>query len=105
VTEWRRSPVIATLVVVVYLAVQIVMPTTRLWDDGPRRFGWQMYSVANVTPTFVVTTADGQTAIDYDDYLANGRVDIDVVTNLPPHLCETIPGAEQVRWQDGSYEC
>lgn len=105
-SAWRRSPVIALLIVSVFLVVQLAIPISRLGHHQPTvRFGWQMFSVAIPAPEFVVATTNGDVSIDLEDYMARVRGDIDIEALLPPHLCQVVQGAIRVTWADGSYEC
>jgi hypothetical protein len=104
VSDWRKSTVIAVIAMAMYLAVQLAIPISRIGDDA-RRFGWQMFSTAQFAPEFVVETATEEIDIDYRDYIAMSRADVDLETLLPPHLCSVVPGAISVRWDGGELEC
>lgn len=103
--DWRRSRLIAGLVIGVFLLVQLSIPLSRMGDESARRFGWQMFSSASSTPEFVVTTDTGEVEIDVGDFMAMIRADVDIVTLIPPHLCQVVPEARSVTWEEGSYEC
>lgn len=88
-----------------FVAIQLVVPISRLSDDIPRRFGWQMFSVARGAPTFVVTTTSGDTTVDLDSFVARARGDIVLEDDLPAHLCRVFPGAVRVSWESEQHEC
>ena len=104
-SSWRRSPVVAVVAMSLFLVVQLAIPISRVGEEGPRRFGWQMFSTAQTSPEFVVTTETGDEAIDLSDYMARERADIDLQSLLPSHLCSTVPGAISVTWEDGQHRC
>lgn len=104
-SDWRQSRGIAATIIVLFIVVQLAIPIALLSGERGQRFGWQMYSIARVPPEFVVTTPEGEIVIDVNDYVPTRRAEIDLAVHLPPHLCEVIPGAETVTWDDGSYEC
>ena len=104
-TGWRTSRVAAVSVIAVFFIVQLAIPISRIGDDDPRRFGWQMFSTSSQAPHFVVTTDTGEVEVDLADYMARVRGDIDIVSLMPPHLCNVIPGAESVSWEGGDFEC
>lgn len=106
VTDWRQSRVIAAAIVVAFMLVQLAVPVGRLADERGQRFGWQMYSrVVRTTPEFLVTTPTGTVPIELGDYLPTSRIEVDVRAHLPAHLCEVIPDAESVSWDEGSHPC
>ena len=106
VIDWRQSRVVAGTIVAIFFVVQLAIPITRLSDERGQRFGWQMYSrEVRMTPEFVVSTPEGEMAVDIVDYLPTSRIEVDVVEHLPPHLCEVIPGASSVSWNGGSHQC
>lgn len=104
-SDWRRNRLAAGLIIGAFVIVQLAVPISRLGAGDPARFGWQMYSSARPSPQFVVETADGDIAVDLDDYLAARRVEIDVSDALPEHLCSVVDGAIRVTWEDGAHEC
>lgn len=103
---WRRSRRIAALLFTAVLAVQVIVPTSRLIGPGhAQRFGWQMFSGSEAFPEFLVITSTGEEEVDLADYLLRQRVELDVVGVVPPHLCEVVPDAVAVRWNGGSHRC
>jgi len=96
----------AAIVFTAVLAAQLGIPLSRLGaDDQAQRFGWQMFSGSRGFPQFIVVTATGEKEIKAGDFLLRSRVEIDVVSALPPHLCAVIEGAVTVTWDKGSYRC
>ncbi len=74
----------------VFLSLQVAVPTALLFGPRPARFGWQMFSAHTTAPVFAVEHADGSRAlVDVDDYFAFRRGDLDpaVFDRLPAHLC------------------
>jgi hypothetical protein len=104
-TGWRRSRIVAALAIVLFAAIQIAIPTSRLVSDSSGRFGWQMYSTASPVPQMVVTTEEGRIEVDVRDYLAGPRNEIDLVRHLPTHLCSVIDGAQRVEWEGDAHTC
>ena len=103
---WRQSRLIAGTIVALILVVQLAIPITRLSDELGQRFGWQMYSRAvRTTPEFLVTTPEGEMAVDLDHYLPTSRIEVDPTLHLPSHLCVVITDAESVSWENGSHRC
>jgi len=104
-TGWRRSRLVASIVIAAFLIVQLAVPLSRFGDDTARRFGWQMFSSSSPAPDFVVVTSTDDIDIVLDDYLAMRRADVDFAEYMPPHLCSVVPDAQQVTWDGGSYAC
>lgn len=103
---WRTSRVIAVVVFTLVLAVQLIIPVTRLAGGGhPQRFGWQMFSGSEAFPDFAVVTSAGVEEISVEDYLVTNRVELAVEEAFPPFLCEVFPNAEEVVWDRSSYQC
>jgi len=106
VSRWRYSPVVAVVVFVAVLSLQLAIPISRLGEvDSGTRFGWHMFSGARGAPQFVVETDDGEEAIALQDYMANVRVDVDITSSLPAHLCRVIPEAVRVSWGETTHPC
>lgn len=96
----------AVVVIVIFVAVQLAIPLSRIGiHESARRFGWQMFSTARETPSFVVIKESETAEIRLGDYMAGTRGDIDIVGVLPPHLCDVVPGALRITWESGEYEC
>ena len=106
VSSWRRSRVVAVATIGIFLAVQLAIPISRYGEVGrAQRFGWQMFSIGEQAPRFVVETNAGEREIDLGDYMARVRGDIDIVGLMPAHLCGAVSGAVRVTWQDGVHRC
>lgn len=106
VRSWRTSSTLALVVIVLFIVLQVAIPVSRIGvHESGRRFGWQMFSTARETPSFVVVTEDGELPVALKDYMAGPRGDIDIVGLLPPHLCNTVPGALRVTWESGEHQC
>ena len=104
-SDWRNSRVLALVVIGAFFVIQLAIPISRLGSGDPARFGWQMYSSADPAPVFTIETVDGEEAVELDHYLAARRVEIDVTTLLPEHLCTVINGAIRVTWDGGEHTC
>lgn len=91
--------------IAIFLVIQLAIPISRFADETPRRFGWQMFTVTRQAPDFVVHTSTHDIEIDLDDFVARARGDIDLANILPAHLCNVIPDAESITWEDGHHRC
>src|SRR4051794_30668377 len=87
------SILFAACFVVVFLAVQILIPLAQLaWAPRPARFGWQMYSVASAAPRFELIMRDRSSKqLDITPYVTSLRGDVPLAHFLPPHLCQLFP--------------
>jgi hypothetical protein len=103
--DWRESRIAALLFIAVFVAIQLSIPISRLSEESPRRFGWQMLSVAREAPTFVAHTNLGDNEIELVDFVARARGDIDLEEVLPTHLCRVLSDANSVSWENGQLEC
>ena len=105
-TEWRKSPTVAVVGVALFVIVQIAIPISRMGDaEQAQRFGWQMFSTVGEATEFTVHTPTGTVVIDLEEVMARARADIPLAELLPPHLCDTVEGAEFVTWDDKRYQC
>ena len=105
-TEWRKSPIVAAAAVVLFVVLQLAIPISRMGsNEGPQRFGWQMFSTVGEAIELTVHTPTGTVVIDLEDVMARARGDIPLEKLLPPHLCNTVEGAEFVTWGEKRYEC
>jgi hypothetical protein len=105
-SSWRGSPVVAAVACALFLVVQLAIPISRIDEtDRGTRFGWHMFSGAQGTPEFVVETAEGEKNIALEDYMARVRVDVDIRGQLPSHVCDVVPGALVVSWDQGEHLC
>ncbi|MEZ4522721.1 MAG: hypothetical protein R3A46_13905 [Thermomicrobiales bacterium] len=90
-----------TLLIAIFLVVQIAVPTAALGLPRPARFSWQMYAGVRTTSEFVAVQGDGsEREIDPSDYLGNPRLDIDLADVLPGFVCETEPTVVFIRAED-----
>jgi hypothetical protein len=104
-TDWRRSRIVTTLVIVIFVAIQFGIPVSRLLSQSGGRFGWQMYSAAGPVPQMAVVLEDGVIEVEIRDYLAGPRNELDLVRHLPSHLCSVIDDAVRVEWEGGTHRC
>ena len=104
--EWRKSPTVTAVSVALFVILQLAIPISRMGDtEQAQRFGWQMFSTVGESFEFTVQTLTGNLVIDLEEVMARARGDIPLEELLPPHLCETVEGAETVTWDDKSYKC
>jgi len=90
---------------VAYLAVQLAVPSAKLWEPRPARFGWQMFAGIAPAPRFAVAMADGSTReVALADHYGNPRADLRYEDHLPGHLCRSLPGARAVRLERAGRE-
>lgn len=84
--------------IVLFVAVQLIVPTIALFGPRASRFGWQMYSGAQTRAEFVMVDANGREhAVDVHDYVGQHRAEIDLTGSLPAYICEVEPRAALVR--------
>ena len=98
---------LAVTIVSLFFLIQLGVPSLRLatGDASVQRFGWQMFSSFSPDIEFTVHTPDGSQTVDIQEVTARLRSDIDFEKLLPPHLCETVGGAERVTWEDEVFKC
>jgi hypothetical protein len=98
-TSWSgRERVVASLVVL-YLFVQVLVPTVMLVRPRPQRFGWQMFASVPRFPWLVLHRQSGaRDTVPLETYFANRRADIDTgfLALVPPHVCRVLPDVEAV---------
>ena len=105
-TEWRKSSTVAAVGVALFVVLQLAIPISRMGDgEQAQRFGWQMFSTVGESFEFTVHTSTGSLVIDLEEVMARARGDIPLEELLPPHLCDTVEGAENITWDDKRYEC
>lgn len=103
---WRRSPVVAAVGLLLFLVLQLGVPILRMsGSEDIQRFGWQMFSTVGERIEFTVHIDDENLVLQLEDVVARARGDIPFKTLLPPHLCNTIDGAERVTWNEMEYRC
>lgn len=105
-TDWRANPRIAAIVIVVFLAVQLAIPISRLSPaETPHRWAWQMFSRAPHSVEFTLHTPTDETPVDVRRYMARARGDIELIASMPSHLCSVHDDAIKVTWESGELEC
>lgn len=82
---------------VAYLAVQIAVPTYRLFQPRPTRFGWQMFSASSLPTRVWLISGDGTREISPVAYIGNVRSDLDYERYALPQIC-TQSGAQSIRY-------
>jgi len=102
---WRDTPLVAYTILSIFLIAMLTIPVVRLGADGPSRFSWQMFSKSSTTTEFKVQTATGTESVIIADFMARPRTDLPLEDIVPPHVCESIPGAISVSWSGGNYTC
>lgn len=96
----RRLRVIAAAIV-----VQVAVPTVALAHGVPSRFGFHMYSGQESGLVLEVFDAQGDAlAVDLDDYVASGRLELDWTEVLPEAVCRKTPEAVVVTVRSRSRE-
>lgn len=90
----------ATLAVVV--AAQFALPAALLFDSKQSAFGWQMYA-GRVAPTGVEVFDRSGDVIEFDQWSARLRPEIDWAKHAPPFLCLMSDQVSSVRisYSDG----
>ena len=79
------------VLVVGYLAIQLLLPAVLLVGPRPARFGWQMYSTAADLPTVVAVDASGhERTVDVASLLAGPRAEVDYVPLLVDQGCRLV---------------
>ncbi len=92
------SSVIVRCFVVVYLVIQVGIPTIQFFAPRPSRWGWQMYSGHRMPVRLGVVFADGHTeAVDLGKLLGYRRTEIDLTPHLVAQLCRTHTNATLIR--------
>lgn len=95
----RRTLAISVLVVA-FLAVQVLVPLVGLFGPRPARFSWQMYSALPRVPHAWTVAADGtERPIDLGPLFAVQRAEIDYAAVLRAGLCDKV-SAPAVRIQE-----
>jgi hypothetical protein len=85
-----------------FLVVQVAVPSWRLTQPRPARFGWQMYAGAPRASAFAAVGRDGTvTPVALEEYVVRLRDDLDLLRYLPPAICART-GAASVRYRDGA---
>jgi hypothetical protein len=106
VRAWpERRTLAISVVVVAFLAVQLLVPLVALFGPRPSRFAWQMYSALPRVPHAWTVAADGTEApIDLGSFFAVQRAEIDYVAVLRAGLCDMVPAPAVKIQADASVE-
>jgi hypothetical protein len=97
--RWEARQIIVALFVVVFCAVQIAVPSARLFGDRGQRFGWQMFATSGPNVTVVGMPRGGALdTIDIEPYFAFRRSDLNplYLRRLPRHICRVSPAFKWV---------
>lgn len=95
-TVRERAPRALTILVIVFLALQLTVPLLSLAGPRPARLGWQMFSDLAPMPAVWLEDASGTLhPIDLDQLLAYGRPEVRLDGPLVRALCRR-PGATAV---------
>lgn len=77
------------LLIVAFLALQLVLPVLALAGPRPTRFGWQMFTAYAPPPTVSVESDDGSVeAVELGELLAHPRPEADLDTAIVTALCD-----------------
>lgn len=102
--ESRATGPTVMLVFVGLLLAQIAIPVQQVLSNdegGPVRFGWQMFAMVRDRPLYVVRHGSGGIdTVDIVGHLVRHRPEIDLASELPPHLCRVLKDVSEVvvRW-------
>ena len=100
----RRTLAISVLVVA-FLALQLLVPLMALFGPRPGRFSWQMYSALPRVPHAWTVAADGaETPIDLGPLFAVQRAEIDYAAVLRAGLCDKVAAPAVKIQEDESSE-
>ena len=82
---------------ITYLALQIAVPTYRLFQPRPTRFGWQMFSASSLPTRVWLITPSGTEEISPFSHIGNVRSDLDYERYALPQLCSQA-GVQSIRY-------
>jgi hypothetical protein len=95
----RRRTLIISVLIVVFLVLQVAVPAAALFGPRPGRFAWQMYSALPDVPRAWTIAADGtESLVDLEALFAVRRAEIDYTAVLRTGLCGAT-GASAVKIQ------
>ena len=81
-------------VVVLFVAVQLILPAIMLFTPRPSPFGWQMYSAARSLPEVVAVDEDGsERRVDVLAHVAGPRAEIDYAGRFADQACRIVDAA------------
>ena len=89
-SSWSARDRLVAAVVLIYLVLQVGVPTAMLFGPRPQRFGWQMFTNVPVLPTLVLHHAGGRPdTVGVDRYFARRRPELTPgeLDRLPLHVC------------------
>src|SRR6476661_6416694 len=93
----RLRPFLSMVFFVTYLALQIAVPTYRLFQPRPTRFGWQMFSASSLPTQVWLVSSSGSREISPLSYIGNLRSDLDYERYALPQICKQ-SGAQSIRY-------
>lgn len=93
----RVRPYWSLIFFAIYLAIQIAVPTYRLFQPRPTRFGWQMFSASSLPTRVWLISAIGTREISPVSYIGNVRSDLDYERYALPQIC-TQSGTQSIRY-------
>lgn len=99
-----RRTLVSSVLIVLFLGLQLAVPTAALFGPRPGRFAWQMYSALPDVPRAWTIAADGtESPVDLTTLFAVRRAEIDFTAVLRTGLCD-VTGAPAVRIQASAAE-
>lgn len=96
---WTMGERTAATFFVVFLTVQLVVPTWKLFQpERPGRFGWQMFAGTEVKVRFVLILDSGaEHVVDPAQFQVARRLDLVPEREFPPYLCQRAKNGRKVR--------
>lgn len=95
-----RRTLAISVVIVAFLALQVLVPLMALFGPRPGRISWQMYSALPRVPHAWTVAADGtERPVDLAALFAVQRAEIEYSAVLRAGLCD-LTGAPAVKIQD-----
>lgn len=74
-----------------YLTLQVALPTYRLFQPRPSRFGWQMFSASALPSRVWLVTNNDAREVSPAKFIGNYRADLEWERYAPLHLCRQSP--------------
>jgi len=93
----RSRPYWSLIFFATYLALQIAVPTYRLFQPRPTRFGWQMFSASSLPTRVWLVSAVDTREVSPASYIGNVRSDLDYERYALPQICKQ-SGAQSIRY-------
>ena len=105
--RWAARHVVVAAFVVAFVAIQVGVPTARLFGPRDQRFGWQMFATSGPDAIVVGQTRSGAfDTLDIAPYFAFRRGDMGLgyLDRIPAHICSVSDSFAMVavRKRDGS---